>query len=82
MTLSPKARRATAELQEAIRAGETQRVLSLVRSYGLSDGDRIAVACELDRPEIDYENAALRFDQWDGAHVRDLPKIWAQGLGR
>ncbi len=79
MPLSAKARRAAHELEVAIAAGRTREVVDLVASYGLSAGDRIAVVRELDR-KPSPDDVELRFGQFDQAFVRDLPKVWAQGL--
>ncbi len=76
MPLSPKARRAAAELETAIADGNAQHVLSLVDNYGLSRGDRIAVASELDRRvrAPDPERALLTFGAFDQA--RTVGDIW------
>ncbi len=77
MPLSPKARHAAAEYEQAIHDGNAQHVLSLVDNYGLSRGDRIAVASELDRRvrAPDPERALLTFGAFDQA--RTVSDVWA-----
>ncbi len=76
MPLSQKARRAAAEYETAIADGNAQHVLSLVDNYGLSRGDRIAVASELDRRVSvpDHDAAVLAFDRFDRA--RTVEDVW------
>ncbi len=79
MPLSPKARRAAAEYEQAIHDGNAQHVLGLVDSYGLSSGDRIAVVEELDRKQPDYSNVEFGYSKKsDQAYVRDLPAVWQE----
>ncbi len=80
MPLSPKARHAAAEYEQAIHDGNAQHVLSLVDNYGLSRGDRIAVVEELDRRAHapDTDRATFDYGRFDQAHVRDLPAVWRQ----
>ncbi len=77
-SLSPKARSAAAELTTAIADGNTRHVLDLVRDYGLSNGDRIAVAGELDRSARvpDAEHATLGFDRFDRAFT--VADVWRE----
>ena len=79
MPLSSKARHAADEIEQAIAEANTRRVVELVDEWGLSAGDRIGVAEELDRrvriPVA--EDVVLSFDRWDRA--RTVSDVWAHG---
>lgn len=78
MALSPKARRAADALEREIREGNVRAVIELVDSYGLSAGDRIATAEELDRRmrRIPDEEVELVFGPYD------LARVWTHERGR
>ncbi len=71
MPLSPKARRAAAELDIAIADGNAQHVPGIVDSYDLSNGDRIAVVAELDRRARlpDADQATFAYSSFDQARI-------------
>jgi hypothetical protein len=62
--------RAADEVELAIREGNVRRVVALVDEWGLSKGERVGVACELNRRSrlaAAGEEAALVFDRFDRA---------------
>jgi hypothetical protein len=76
--LSTHGRKLALELGRAIDDGDSRRVVELVASWGITEKERRQVAESLAAPSGD--DVSFGYDRWDGAHVRDLQRVWSQGL--
>jgi hypothetical protein len=76
--LSTHGRKLALELGRAIDDGDSRRVVELVASWGITESERRSVAESLAAPsgevEFGYSNKT------DQAYVRDLPRVWSEGL--
>jgi hypothetical protein len=79
MPLPPRIRFVVGELEKAIQDGSPYQAVEVVRCWGLSRSDRLAVARELDRRanfHNDDEDVELIFDRFERARVRRLADVW------